>query len=315
MTPTFDLHRHLGGNLLPEFVYALSNKHNLGMSLKEIRKSLTYQVGDVRNFHTFLRKFDVLNHIRWDEQDIVDMAHHVVAELIREGIDYTEIRFSINKYLDHISMSDIDLIKLVRQAFDDAQENSGVEVQLLLSLKYEAHEREMQTAYKVNQYKDSIIGLDFVGDESKFNINKMKDIADVWRSEGLGIVAHAGESCGSENVRAVVENIHPQRIAHGIKVPREDPELLDICRDKNICFDIAITSNLLTGVVSSAVSHPAVKMLNNGNIITIGTDDSSVCRTSLIKEYRLAQESWGLTDDEINQIKQNSVRMALVHLL
>ena len=315
VVPRYDLHRHLGGSLLPEFVYALSNKHNLGLSLKHIRKSMTYQVGDPYDFNSFLRKFDILNDIKWDEQDIVDMAHHVVGGLIRENIKYTEIRFSINKYLNHVKMSDVDLIKLVRRAFDDAQKNSGAEVQLLLSLKYEAHEREIQTAMKVKEYKDAVIGIDFVGDESKFDVMKMKEVTDVWKLYGLGVVVHAGESQGAKNVRLAVEHLDPQRIAHGIRVPQEDPELLNICRDRNICFDIAISSNILTGVCKSPISHPAVKMLNNGNIITIGTDDPAVVRSSIGKELEIAQESWGLSDDEVHQLMWNSVRMALVRLL
>jgi len=276
---------------------------------------MTYQVGDPYDFNSFLRKFDILNDIKWDEQDIVDMAHHVVGGLIRENIKYTEIRFSINKYLNHVKMSDVDLIKLVRRAFDDAQKNSGAEVQLLLSLKYEAHEREIQTAMKVKEYKDAVIGIDFVGDESKFDVMKMKEVTDVWKLYGLGVVVHAGESQGAKNVRLAVEHLDPQRIAHGIRVPQEDPELLNICRDRNICFDIAISSNILTGVCKSPISHPAVKMLNNGNIITIGTDDPAVVRSSIGKELEIAQESWGLSDDEVHQLMWNSVRMALVRLL
>lgn len=276
---------------------------------------MTYQVNDSYNFGVFLKKFDILNHIKWDEQDIVDMAHHVVGGLIREGIEYSEIRFSINKYLDHVSMTDVELIKLVRSAFNDAQENSGVEVRLLLSIKYESHKREIETAKKVNAYKDCVIGIDFVGDESKLDIRKMKEITTIWKSEGLGVVVHAGESQSANNVDAVLTHIKPNRIAHGIRVPSERPDLLDVCKDNNICFDIAITSNILTGVVDSIIGHPATKMINNGNIITIGTDDPAVCRTTIDKEYNLAQEYWGLTDDEINKIKLNSVRMALVHLL
>jgi adenosine deaminase len=315
MIKLFDLHRHLGGSLSPEFVYALSNKHQCGYSLKDIRKSMTYQVGDPYEFHSFMRKFDILNKIKWDEQDIYDMAHHVVGGLIREGIEYSEIRFTINKYLDHVDMSDVDLIKHVRRSFDDAQYNSGVEVRLIFSLKYEACNRELNTAMKVGQFKDDVIGIDFVGDEGKFDIKMMKMVVKEWKKYGLGVVLHAGESQGSQNVRMAVEHLKPHRIAHGIRVPGEDSELLDMCRDAGICFDVAITSNILTGVVDSTISHPATKMIGNGNIITIGTDDPEVCRTTLQKEYDLAQANWGLTDEEIDNIKLNSIRMALVHLL
>ena len=275
---------------------------------------MTYQVGDPHDFQTFLKKFHILKTIPWDYQDIIDLAHHVVAELIREDVSYSEIRFSIDKYLDHVNMTDVELIKFVRQAFDDAQRNSGVEVRLLLALKYEAKEREVNTAHKVCEYRDSVVGIDFVGDEKYFNIDKMKPITDKWNSEGLGVVVHAGESQGAHNVRAAVEYLNPQRIAHGIRVPSEDPELLDVCKDRGICFDIAVTSNILTGVVDSVIGHPAIKMLRNGNIITIGTDDSCTCRSSLVKEYGIIKENWGLTDEEIEQLKRNSIRMALAHL-
>ena len=81
-----------------------------------------------------------------------------------------------------------------------------------------------------------------------------------WRDAGKGIVVHAGESQSARNVREAILKLKPHRIAHGVQVPDEDPELLDICKDKNICFDIAITSNIYTGVAKSGHDHPARKM-------------------------------------------------------
>lgn len=310
----YDLHRHMGGGIEPEFIYALSQKHGMGLSFREVRHALTFQRNDPNDFRFFLKKFNILNAIPWDRDDVVDMAHHIVAGLLRERIAYSEIRLSVSKYLKPLGASAVDVAHILKNAFDDATDNVDASVGLVLSIKFESNDRELDVATHVDEYGDCFIGIDFVGDETKFDHKRLSKIATRWRDLGKGVLCHAGEIDKSENVRIAVEELGAIRIAHGIRVPEQNRKLLDWCRDRNVCFDIAPTSNVMTGVVSDYRSHPARIMLENGNIITIGTDDPAVYRTSLDNEYHLIRYYWGLDDAEIDRIMCNSVKMALLNL-
>lgn len=310
MIPLCDSHRHAGGSLGSEFIYALSNKHNLGYSLKQIRKATTFQQKDRRDFQTFLTKFDILNKIPWDEIDIIDLAHVLVAGLINEGINYSEIRMSINKYMQHTKMTDVEMIKFIRHAFDDATNNTDVEVALILSIKYDSLDSELESAMRVDRYSDCVVGVDLVGNEAKFDVERFRPMMDIWRSNNKILMAHAGETQSAKNVRDAIIEWKVNRIAHGIRVPREDPDILNIAKDMDVCFDIAVTSNYLTGVVKDIRFHPAIKMMEKGVTIIIGTDDPTVFKTSLEREYRLIQEFWGLSPTEIIRLKRNAVERA-----
>lgn len=313
MIPLCDSHRHAGGSLSSEFIYALSNKHKLGYSLKQIRKSTTFQSKDKHDFNTFLSKFDIINKIPWEDIDIIDMAHVIVAGLINEGINYSEIRMSIGKYMKHTKMTDVEMVKFLRRAFDDATNNTDIEVALILAIKHESPDSELETALKIDKYADCVVGIDIVGDEFKFNVDRFTPIMRVWKQYNKTLMAHVGETQSSNNVREAIFKWKIDRIAHGVTVPRNDPDLLNIAKDLGICFDIAVTSNYLTGVVKDIRFHPAINMIEKGVTVIIGTDDPSVFNTTLEREYRIIQESWGLNQNEIIRLKRNAVEKAFVH--
>ncbi|MBD3407283.1 MAG: hypothetical protein GF411_14290 [Candidatus Lokiarchaeota archaeon] len=315
MIPLSDLHRHLGGSTGLDFVYATARKHGMNLSYQYINSSMTFLPGEPYGFYEFLRKFDILNQIPWDCEDIISLAYHVTNQLACEGIEYAEIRFTVNKYLESTKFDHVEAIKFVKRAFDSACAELGVNVGLVLSLKYETDNYdEMRAARDLSRYDDCVVGIDLVGDEAKFSVDKFKPIMKIWHDAGKGIMVHAGESQPSSNVRDAIRHLYANRIAHGIKVIQEhNMPLLGECIDRNVCFDVAISSNIMTGLVADAKSHPAKMMFDCGAPITIGTDDPVICRTSLLKELALVKEHWGLSDDDIDRIKANSIEYAFNH--
>jgi len=267
--------------------------------------------GESYGFYPFLGKFDILRRIPWSENDIRLVATYVVDGLLREHIEYSEIRFSVNKYLPFLGLDHVQIIRLVRKLFDEATADRDVDVGLVLALKFETEDHdELDAAYRLSEYGDCVVGIDLVGDEAKFDVDKFRGIMQYWHDGGKGITVHAGESQPAHNVRLAINELHATRIAHGIRVPQEDGELLNECRERDICFEIAISSNVMTGLVTSIEEHPARRMLDNGNSITIGTDDPVICQTSLSKELSLAQWHWNLTNLELEDIKANSIKYA-----
>lgn len=305
--PLCDNHSHLGGSIEPEIVAAMLAKHgSKNIRIGHVRKSMTYQGKKPDSFAAFIKKFEMLNQVKWTKEDVYDCIHQVVSKIDMDGVEYSEIRFSIGKYRPHLEMNDIDIIKLIKRAFDDAAEYFNVKVNLVLSFRHNSSEDDLDVARKIDQYHDCVVGIDISDDERHMNVSKFKDIFDIWKRNGKTLMAHVGEQPGtSQHVRDAIEKWGVTRIAHGIY---SDKYTLDMAKDLGVCFDLAISSNYYTGVVKHRHAHPALRMLENGNIITIGTDDASVFCTSLRKEYALAKEYWCLSDSDINDLKLSAMR-------
>jgi adenosine deaminase len=79
-----------------------------------------------------------------------------------------------------------------------------------------------------------------------------------------------------------------------------------MAKDRLICFDICLTSNLYTGV-ASIHDHPVNKMIENGFIISIGTDDPAILDTTLDKEFSLFKEITKASDDDMDALRESTL--------
>jgi aminodeoxyfutalosine deaminase len=75
---------------------------------------------------------------------------------------------------------------------------------------------------------------------------------------------------------------------------------------RQIPVEICITSNVRTGVCTSAAEHPVKSYFDQGLMVTLNTDDPALFGTSLAREYQLAQQTFGFTDEHLRELARNS---------
>jgi len=316
--PKVDLHRHAGGAISSETVWEIIQSKNdllpLASSLKKVESIMTYKHDDKTNlnFHKFLQKFNILNYIQWNENNIDWTIKQIISDLADEDIQYCELRFSIAKYLNNMTWDEQEACLFFLNRIKHWSTCYGVKVGPVLSIKYEAAKIESVRMSKlINHWKiaEDIVGIDVVGDESHFNKKFLGQIFRYWQMCNKGTLIHAGETQSAENVRSAIE-MGVNRIAHGIAAA-EHPDIMDLAIENDVIFDIALTSNYITGVVEKGTPHPARKLLDHGCKITIGTDDPTIFDLTLDQEYTIAKLELGLSDEELIDIKRNSVIHAL----
>ena len=78
-----------------------------------------------------------------------------------------------------------------------------------------------------------------------------------------------------------------------------------MCRSR-----VCISSNVCTGAVARLEDHPVRVLYDAGVPITIHTDDPAFFRTTLTREYELAEKMFGLSAAEL---AANSFRYAFGH--
>jgi adenosine deaminase len=268
--------------------------HFLAESENDVIQSMVYGDDEPRDFHRFLRKFNILDHIRWNE-DLIDRSIKAVCvDLDDDRVDYTWMRFTINKYMTHMRWHRHDAIRFVKDAFE---RYAPGRVGLILSLKYESERAGQKQLAGLIEHPiaECIDGLDLVGDEAYYDVDFYKSIFKRWKEADKILFAHVGESQDVENVRTAIIDLGVTEINHGIKIWEHD-DIIQIAKDNGCCFHLALTSNLLTGVLgqydgrmfSSRLNqhwHPVSRMFLSGVDITIGTDDPIQCNTTIDKEY------------------------------
>lgn len=300
----YDLHRHLGGSISCSTVAKLMN-----INLLEASKLMTYSKNDCNDYKSFFKKFDILNKIEWTRNRIKKSIEDVIWQLKSENINYSEIKFSVNKYLPYFDMDIRSAILWVSNCFEEISSKWGIEIDLILSLK---HDMKTDMQQRLGDMIDDeiiaecIAGIDIVGDESYFNVDFYIPIFEKWHKSGKVCMAHVGEIEKPDNVINAINKLNLDRVCHGI-ASADNKDLAKLCRDKLISFDICLTSNLKTGVVTNINDHPILRMIENGFLITIGTDDPVILDTNYDKEVELFKKICRLDDEEADMILESSI--------
>lgn len=294
-----DTHRHAGGSIPVQFVWETIQKlglKHLAECEADVQSQMTFAPDEPRDFHRFLDKFRILDNIPWTEQLIDDSVKSICDGLDKEQIDYAWLDFSINKYMG-IGWHKHEAIKFIYDSFNKYRPNG---VGLILSLKYESTKVSQKQYAKLIEHEVAskcLIGIDLVGNEAYFSGDFYRSIFRDWNNIGKMTRAHVGESQEVGNIKSAILDLEVTNIAHGFKVIY-DSEAISIARERGVTFDLALTSNDLTGVWPSRCLHPISSMLYSGLKVTIGTDDPVICNSTLDNEYIIAKSN-GVEDKQI----------------
>ena len=154
--------------------------------------------------------------------------------------------------------------------------------------------------------RDHFIGFDLAGPEKGFPCRMFEDVfqpirqAKMSHPDQVHVTIHAGEAEGPESVWEAIELLGAERIGHGIH-SFEDPELVALLADRQICLEMCPTSNWLTGAVATLAQHPLRRAFELGVPATINTDDPTIFGVTLADEVRLARDVIGLSEEQVAQ--------------
>ena len=78
-----------------------------------------------------------------------------------------------------------------------------------------------------------------------------------------------------------------------------------VLSERQVALELCPTSNLRTLAISSLDRHPLRVYFDRGMMITLNSDDPAMFGSSLVEEYSLAQQHFGLTDEHLREIARN----------
>jgi adenosine deaminase len=153
-----------------------------------------------------------------------------------------------------------------------------------------------------------VIGFDLAGPEEAYPAPPHAAAFEAASAGGLALTAHAGEVPGPQRIREVLA-FGVSRIAHGVTTG-DDPELIDLVRERGVTLDLCPTSNVQAGIVAALAVHPLATLHRAGVSVTLSTDDRTVSDTSLTEEMARTASALGLSRAELAAIAINAFRRA-----
>jgi len=312
-----DLHIHVGGAVAPHVLWSIAHEQGFKLPVSdywEFKELVSARPGKVKSLEEYLAVLHTWTEkIQSSPQAMERSVHEIIGKEYRSSrVSLIELRFNPMKRnvggerdLDHIIHASL-------RGMDRAVLEYGVEAGLLFCLAREFDHRlnEILVEKAIKYRKRGVVGIDLAGTESNAielrpaEVARYRDLFDHARAEGLKTTVHTGETAGTgaEGVRAVVEQLRPHRIGHGIRAA-QDERVMDLLRERGVVLEICPSSNLATRAVASLEELREIlqRFWQRGVKFTLNTDGPYLLETSLRREVEMLRENLVLADEQIEQ--------------
>ena len=300
--PKAELHLHIEGSLEPELMFELAMKNDLQLPFSSIE--------EIHNAYNFSELQDFLNvyyagmSVLVEEDDFFDLTMMYLKKCHQQNVRHVEIFFDPQGHTERgVSFSTV--ITGIDRALKEGLSKFGISYKIIMC--FLRHLSEDDAFKTLNEAKDYLHLIDGVGLDSSELGNppaKFKNVFNEAKQMGLKLVAHAGEEGPPSYVEEALSILKVDRLDHGNR-SMESEQLITRLRNEQIALTICPLSNLKLCVVDDLTSHPIKKMLEQGLLATVNSDDPSYFGGYMIENFNAIQESLDLSEDEIVTLIKN----------
>jgi adenosine deaminase len=300
--PKVELHIHLEGAIPLPTLWQLVQQYGGDSevtSIAELEQRFAY-----RDFPHFIDTWVWKNRFIRTYADFTLIAEAVAHDLASQNIRYVESHYSPTDFARH-GLEIGEITRAIRTGLDRVPE---IEFKLIADVVRDSPiERAMRTVETVAELKDyGVIGIGLGGSEQRHPPAPFAPVFARARQLGLHTTAHAGEAAGAESVWGALRDLQAERIGHAARA-NEDLALVDYMQAHHIPLEMCPISNLRTGVYADIAQHPVSEFITRGMLVTINTDDPKMFNNTLVDEYALLMERFGLTHQQICTLIDNAI--------
>jgi adenosine deaminase len=323
-----DLHIHVGGAVAPHVLWSIAHEQGFKLpvaSYWEFKELVSARPGKVRSLEEYLAVLHTWTEkIQSSPQAIERSVYEIIGKEYRSSrVSLIELRFNPMKRnvggerdLDHI-------IHAALRGMDRAVLEYGVQAGLIFCLAREFDHglNEILVEKAIKYRRRGVVGIDLAGTERHAveldakEVVRYRDLYRHARAHGLKTTVHTGETAGTgaEGVRAVVEQLEPERIGHGIRAA-QDERVMALLRERGVTLEICPSSNLATRAVGSLEELGGIlrRFWDHGVRFTLNTDGPYLLDTSMRNEVRLVREAGLLSDEQLDQTHRWARQAAFV---
>jgi adenosine deaminase len=307
--PKCELHIHIEGSLEPELMFALAKRNNVRLpyqSAEAVRQA--YRFGNLQDFlDIYYQGMSVLV----TAQDFYDLAFAYLQRARADNVRHVEMFFDPQGHTAR-GIAFATVIDGLHRAIADAKRELGVEASLIMCFLRHLDEADAEkTLDAALSFRDKIVGVGLDSSETGHPPSKFKHVFARARDAGLFVTAHAGEEGPPRYVWEALDVLGVGRIDHGNR-SLEDPALVNRLARERMALTVCPLSNLRLRVIDDLTHHPLRRMMDQGLVVTVNSDDPAYFGGYVNDNFRAVSDALRLTRDEVTAIVRNSIQASLM---
>lgn len=288
-----DLHRHLGGSVVPRVLWRYFQRHeeDLAERFPEYPEFEEFYTRERTSLDEYLELHTLVESVQTAKTLPYFIYRLIRGAYIFENLAYLELRYTPYYRTDeHLSQSErIEQMRSIVEIVGLASRVTEYPIitgQILCMhsrLPYEVNKAIVDLAVEMGDYVQAI---DIAGGDSHY-ATRLDEFIGLYRhalDRGLKTTGHLYETrdgCYPELLPYL------QRIGHGIQIPLHYPELLPELANRKQCLEVCPTTYLKTGTLESLTQLKTVfdRCFEAGVDIAICTDNAGLHNVRLPFEY------------------------------
>ncbi len=311
-----DLHIHVGGAVAPHILWSIAHQQGFKLPTKnffEFVELITARPDKVSSLDDYIKIMHTWTEkIQSSPAAIERSVYEIIGKEYR-GSRVNQIELRFNPMKRNLN-SELDLDHIIHAALrgmDRACLEYDVRAGLIFCLAREFDEQlnEIMVDKAIKYRSRGVIGIDLAGSEKnavelqEVSVARYKSMYQRARAAGLKTTVHTGETkgTGAEGLIAVVEELGPHRIGHGIRAAY-DEGAMKLLRERKVVLELCPSSNVQTKAVESweEMKHIVKVFLDRKVAITINTDGPYLLNTDMRREIELLLQHQVMTDAQVD---------------
>lgn len=298
--PKAELHLHLEGAVDAATLLELRKRQGERATLAEVEGLYSYT-----DFQSFLMAFKAVSAYLRTAEDYEFVTYRLMQRLKEENVLHAEVYVAVGVCLFR-KQDFAAIFEGLDRGRARGTRDFGVSLLWIFDATRHFGVEEAQKVFELAaRYRDRhVVAVGIGGDEQKAPPELFRSVYLYAADHGLRLTAHAGETGPPESIWGAL-NLRAERVGHCLTAA-QDADLIEELAQRQIPVELCLTSNFRTGVCKSIAEHPAKNYFDQGLMITLNTDDPALFGTTLSREYQLAQETFGFTDEHLRELARNS---------
>jgi adenosine deaminase len=307
--PKAHLHLHFTGSMRHETLLELAERDGIALPDSLVSQwPPALSAADEKGWFRFQRLYDVARSVLRTEDDVRRLVREAAEDDVRDGGRWLEIQVDPSGYAARFG-GITAFTDLVLDAVRAASRATGLGMAVVVAANRTRHPLDARTLARLAaQYVDrGVVGFGLSNDERRGVTTEFVPAFRIAERAGLMLVPHGGELAGPSSVRTCVEQLHADRLGHGVRSV-EDPDLLARLVEDGIALEICPVSNVALGVYSDLTSVPLPAILAAGATVALGADDPLLFGSRLAAQYATMRAAHDLSDVQLAELARMSIR-------
>jgi adenosine deaminase len=316
--PKVELHRHLECSMRHETMKELARQAGIEVPPTDAEFKKRFLVTEpMRDLEAVLLKFLLIQKVLRTEEILTRITFEAIEDAFHEGIRILELRYAPTYIRQgHENLSFDRIHAAISKGVEKAKHLPiAVGLMVIVQRTLPLADANDVTDFAI-AHRDEILALDLADNEVGFDQRPFAPLFLRAKKAGLHVTVHAGESDVPEApgyVRDAIEHLGAERIGHGVQIYKSD-EVMKFVADRRVPLELCPTSNWLTNAVASTAAHPFRRLMENGVLVTLNSDDPGVFDLDLVNEYGVLEREQHFTAVDFDRINDTAATASFIPL-